>query len=136
MDIQDVPFLPSGASSSNTYLRTCGGGESLRTTTCPKTVAGVNQEHAPGKILLLQQSQRSGESGHPRFGILPYLNIGVCLSVCLRGHNASTEQVHNYNHMPLQNKSCPVKKCPCPENSINLHLTFQQFLCLTTNLIL
>ena len=56
MDFQDVEFLPSRARFSTTFLKNCGRGESLRTTTCPKTVVGGKQSHAPCKILSLKQN--------------------------------------------------------------------------------
>ena len=56
MGFQDVAFMPSQASFSTTFLKKCGRGESLGTTTCLKTVVGGKQGHAPCKILLLQQS--------------------------------------------------------------------------------
>ena len=71
---QDVVFLPSGASFSTTFLKNCGRGESLGSTTCLNAVVGVskgmlsveyscsnkncgwgNQGHALCRILLLQQ---------------------------------------------------------------------------------
>ena len=51
----DVAFLPSRAISFTTFLKNCGRGESLGTTTCPKTVARGNQRHATCNICLLQQ---------------------------------------------------------------------------------
>ena len=54
---QDVVFLSSRASYSTTFLKNCGRGESLGTTTCLKTVVtGSMPLPAPCKILLLQQS--------------------------------------------------------------------------------
>ena len=35
---QDIVFLPSRASVFTTFLKNCGRGESLKTSTCPKTV--------------------------------------------------------------------------------------------------
>ena len=43
VDLQDVALLPSRACSSTTFFKDCGRGESLRTTTCLKTVVGVSQ---------------------------------------------------------------------------------------------
>ena len=51
----DVVFLPSRASFSSTFLKNCGRGESLSTTTCIKAVVGGKQGHAPCRILSLQQ---------------------------------------------------------------------------------
>ena len=45
MGFQDVELLPS-----TTLLKHCGRGESLETATCPKTVVGGKQGHAPCKI--------------------------------------------------------------------------------------
>ena len=56
MGYQDVAFLPSRASFSTTFLKNCGRGESLGTTTFLKTVVGGRQGHAPCEVLLLQQS--------------------------------------------------------------------------------
>ena len=56
MDFQDVAFQPSQASFSTTFHTKCGRGESLMTTTYPKTVVGVKQGHAPCRILSLQQN--------------------------------------------------------------------------------
>ena len=56
-DVKFLPFFPSRSSlSTSTFLKNCGRGESLRTTTCDKTVVGGKQGHAPCKILPLQQS--------------------------------------------------------------------------------
>ena len=52
---QDVAFLPSGASFSAIFLKNCGGGESLRSTTCLKTVVRSKQGHAPCKMLLFHK---------------------------------------------------------------------------------
>ena len=41
---------------STTFLKTCVRGESLRTSTCHKTVVGGKQGHASCIILLLQQN--------------------------------------------------------------------------------
>ena len=49
-------YLTSQACFSTTFLKNCCRGDSLRTTTCPKTVFGGKQWHAPCKILSLQQS--------------------------------------------------------------------------------
>ena len=56
MGFQDEASLPSRASFSTMFLNNCGGGESLGTTTCLKTVVGGKQGHAPSETLLLQQS--------------------------------------------------------------------------------
>ena len=56
MGFEDVAFLPSQASFSTTFLKNCGRSVSLGTTTCPKTVVGGKQGHAPSKMPLLQQS--------------------------------------------------------------------------------
>ena len=52
MSFQDVVFLPPRASFSTTFLKHCGGGEGLMTTTSLKTVVGGKQGHAPRGILL------------------------------------------------------------------------------------
>ena len=41
---------------SNTFLKNCDTGDCLSTTTCPMTVVGGRQGHAPCGILLLEQS--------------------------------------------------------------------------------
>ena len=46
---QDVVFMPSKPSFSNSFLKKCGRGESLWTTTCLKTVVG-------GEILLFHKA--------------------------------------------------------------------------------
>ena len=56
MSFQHVAFLPSRASFHTTFLKNCGRGERLRTTTCLGTVVGGKQGHAPCRILLLQLS--------------------------------------------------------------------------------
>ena len=56
MGYLDVAFLPFRACFPTIFLTNCGMGESLGTTTCPKTVVGGKQGHAPCKILSLQQS--------------------------------------------------------------------------------
>ena len=53
MGSQDVAFLLSEANFPNAFVKNGGTGESLGTTTCPKTMAGVTQGHAPCKILSL-----------------------------------------------------------------------------------
>ena len=55
MGFHDIVFLPTRASFSTTFLKYCSRGESLRTTTCPKTVIWGKQWHARSKIPLLQQ---------------------------------------------------------------------------------
>ena len=55
MGFQDVALMQSRASFSTTFHKNCGRGESLGTTTCPKTVVGDKQGHALCKIILLQQ---------------------------------------------------------------------------------
>ena len=62
MDFQDVALLPYRASFSTTFPKNCGRGESLRTTICPKTVAGSKHGHVPSKMFLLQQSPSFGSS--------------------------------------------------------------------------
>ena len=47
MGFLEVAFLLSLASFLTTFLENSGGGESLRTTTCHKTVFGDEQGHAP-----------------------------------------------------------------------------------------
>ena len=56
MGFQDVVFLPIRASFFTTFLRNCGSGDSIRTTTCHKTVVGGKQGNAAYKIFLLQRS--------------------------------------------------------------------------------
>ena len=96
MGFQDVAFLPTQASCSTTFHKNCGRGESLWTTTCPITVVGGKQGHAPSKTFSLQQilflcqlnfievtrlSQRWGKSGHPQFwGYNRIQNSAVCLT--------------------------------------------------------
>ena len=46
---QDSAFLSSTSSISTTFLKNCGRGESLSTTTCRKTVAGGKKGHVPCK---------------------------------------------------------------------------------------
>ena len=43
MGLQDGAFLPSQNSFSTTFLRNCGRGENLETTTCLKTVVDVSK---------------------------------------------------------------------------------------------
>ena len=43
MDFQDVAFLPSKPSFSITFLKNCGRGENLVTTTCLRTVVEVGK---------------------------------------------------------------------------------------------
>ena len=50
MGFQDVAFLPSRANFSTTFLKKCGRGEYLGTTTCPNTVDEGLQGHAASKI--------------------------------------------------------------------------------------
>ena len=45
MGFQGVAYLSSRASYSTTFLKNCVRGESLRTTTCPKTVVGGKPGH-------------------------------------------------------------------------------------------
>ena len=47
MGFRDLAILPSSASISITFLKNCGICESLRTTTCPKTVVGVSKGMLP-----------------------------------------------------------------------------------------
>ena len=56
MDVQDVVFLPSRASFSTTFLKSCSTCEGLGTSTLLKTVARGRQGHTPSGIFLLQQS--------------------------------------------------------------------------------
>ena len=56
MGFQDVASLPSRTRFSSMFLNNGGGGESLGTTTCLRTVVGCNQGHAPCKVFKLQQS--------------------------------------------------------------------------------
>ena len=49
MGIHDVQLLPSRASFSTTFHTNHGRGESLGTTTCPKTVAGISNDMLPVK---------------------------------------------------------------------------------------
>ena len=51
MGIHDAAFLPSRATMSTTFHKSCGRGESLRTTTCPKTVVGVSKGMLPAKYV-------------------------------------------------------------------------------------
>ena len=44
MVFQDVAFLPSRASFYTTFLKYCGRGESLGTTTCLKAVVRVSRD--------------------------------------------------------------------------------------------
>ena len=55
MGFQYVAFLPSRASSHTIFLKNCGRGEGLRTTTCLRSVDGGKQWPAPCNILLRQQ---------------------------------------------------------------------------------
>ena len=52
MGFHDVAFLPSRASFSTIFLRTCGRSETLRTT----TVAGVSKGIVPVKYLRCNKS--------------------------------------------------------------------------------
>ena len=56
MGLQDIALLPQRASFSTILHKNSGTDESLRTITCPKTVAGGKQGHAPCKIPSPQQS--------------------------------------------------------------------------------
>ena len=49
MGFQDVAFLPTQAYFSTTFLRSCGSGECLGTTTCHKTMVGVGKDMLPVK---------------------------------------------------------------------------------------
>ena len=49
MCFHDIASLLSRASVSTTFLSACGRGESLRTVTCLKTVAGVRKGIRPVK---------------------------------------------------------------------------------------
>ena len=50
MGFQDAGFLPSRAGCSTTFLRHCGMGESLVTTTCLERCGWGKQGHAPCKV--------------------------------------------------------------------------------------
>ena len=52
MDFLDVAFLLSRASITTTFLKNCGRGESLGTTTCLTTVAGEKHGHAACKVVI------------------------------------------------------------------------------------
>ena len=56
MSFQDVAFLSSQASFSTTFLKNCGSGECLWTTTCLKTMVEGKQGHACCKILSLHEA--------------------------------------------------------------------------------
>ena len=47
MGFQDVVSLPSRASFYTTSPKDCVRGENLRITSCPETVVGGKQGHAP-----------------------------------------------------------------------------------------
>ena len=49
MGFHDVAFLPCLACSAATFVKSCGRGEGLWTTTFHKTVDGGKQGHAPCK---------------------------------------------------------------------------------------
>ena len=49
MSFNDVAFVPSRATFAATFLKNCGVGENLRTTTCIKTVVGVSKGVLPVK---------------------------------------------------------------------------------------
>ena len=51
MSFQDVVFLSFGASSSTTFLTSCGGGEILGTIPCLKTVVVVSKGMLPVRYL-------------------------------------------------------------------------------------
>ena len=52
MSFQDVSFLSSRATFSATFLKHCGKGERLGTTTYLETMVGGKQGHAPCIVLL------------------------------------------------------------------------------------
>ena len=56
MGFLDVAFVPSRASFSATFLKHCGRGESLGTTTCLQTVFVGRQGYSPCNILSLHQN--------------------------------------------------------------------------------
>ena len=56
MGFLDVAFLPFRASLPITFLNSCGGGESLGTTTYVKTVVGVRKGMLPVKHLRSNKS--------------------------------------------------------------------------------
>ena len=49
MGFQGVAFLPSRATFSTIFLKKCGIGENLGTTTYPKSVVGVSKGMLPVK---------------------------------------------------------------------------------------
>ena len=53
MCFQDVAFLHLQASFSTTFLKNCGKGEDLESTTCPIIVVQDKQEHAPCRIIII-----------------------------------------------------------------------------------
>ena len=55
MGFNDVASMPSQSSFSTTVPKSCDRSESLRITTCSKTVVAGKQGHAPCILLLLQQ---------------------------------------------------------------------------------
>ena len=52
MGFQDVAFLPSRSSLLTTFLKNCGIGECLRTTTCLITVVEMNASGPPHVLRL------------------------------------------------------------------------------------
>ena len=60
MVFQDIEFLPSRASFFATFLKNCGRGGSLSTTTCIQIVVGGKQGHtytfAPQSLFLCQSN--------------------------------------------------------------------------------
>ena len=58
MGFRDVALLLSHASFFVTFLGSCFRGKNLITTTCPKTVIGDWQGHAPCETSLIEQILR------------------------------------------------------------------------------
>ena len=56
MGFQDVVFLPFRASFFTTFLKNCGRGESLETSTCLKTVVGGKQVQPVCRIHWLHEA--------------------------------------------------------------------------------
>ena len=52
----DAAFFSYHASFFTIFLENCGRGESLRTSTCHRSVSGGMQGYAPCKMHLLQQN--------------------------------------------------------------------------------
>ena len=56
MSVQDTAFLLPEAFTSTTFLKHCGRGESLGTTTCLITVVGVSKGMLPVKYFSFLKS--------------------------------------------------------------------------------